>query len=86
MQKNTLSSQVHTEHSPGYTISCITNEISVNLRKLKSYQTSFLTTNAIRLDINYNKKKTVKNTNTCRLNNTFLNNQPVTEEIKRESK
>ena len=39
----------------------------------------------MRLDINY-KKKTVKNTNTCRLNNTFLNNQPVTEEIKREIK
>ena len=32
------------------------------------------------------KKKTVKNTNTWRLNNTFLNNQQVTEEIKREIK
>ena len=39
----------------------------------------------MRLDIN-NKKKTVKNTNTLRLNNTFLNNQQVTEEIKREIK
>ena len=29
-------------------------------------------------------KKTVKNTNTWRLNNTFLNNQQVTKEIKRE--
>ena len=37
------------------------------------------------LDIN-NKKKTVKNTNTGRLNNMFLNNQQVTEEIKRETK
>ena len=37
------------------------------------------------LDINY-KKKTVKNTNTWRLRNTFLNNQQVTEEIKREIK
>ena len=36
----------------------------------------------MRLDINY-KKKTVRNTNTWRLNNTFLNNQHVTEEIKR---
>ena len=36
----------------------------------------------MRLDINY-KKKTVRNTNTWRLNNTFLNNQQVTEEIKR---
>ena len=39
----------------------------------------------MRLDTNY-KKKTVKNTNTLRINNTFLNNQQVTEEIKREIK
>ena len=31
-------------------------------------------------------KKTVKNTNTWRLNNTFLNNKQVSEEIKREIK
>ena len=37
----------------------------------------------MRLDINYKKKrKTVRNTNTWRLNNMFLNNQHVTEEIK----
>ena len=40
----------------------------------------------MRLDTNYKKKKTVRNTNTWRLNNTFLNNQQVTEEIKREIK
>ena len=39
----------------------------------------------MRLDINY-KKKAVRNTNTWRLNNTFLNNQQVTEEIKKEIK
>ena len=39
----------------------------------------------MRLDINY-KKKTVRNTNTWRLNNTFLNKQQVTEEIKMEIK
>ena len=39
----------------------------------------------MRLDINY-KKKTVRNTNAWRLNNTFLNNQQVTEEIRREIK
>ena len=39
------------------------------------------------LDINYKeKKKTVRNTNTWRLSNTFLNNQQVTKEIKREIK
>ena len=41
--------------------------------------------NTMRLDINY-KKKTVKNTNTWRLNNMLLNNQQVTKEIKREIK
>ena len=36
---------------------------------------------AMRLDTNY-RKKSVKNTNTWRLNNTLLNNQEITEEIK----
>ena len=34
----------------------------------------------------FHKKKTVRNTNKWRLNNRFLNNQQVTEEIKREIK
>ena len=40
----------------------------------------------MRLDINYKKKKTIRNTNALRLNNMFLNNQQVTEEIKGEMK
>ena len=39
----------------------------------------------MRLDIDY-RKKTVKNTNTWRLNNMLLNNQEITEEIKQEIK
>ena len=39
----------------------------------------------MRLHINY-KKKTVRSTNTWRLNNILLNNQQVTEEIKKEIK
>ena len=39
----------------------------------------------MRLDINY-MKKTARSTNTWRLNKMFLNNQQVTEEIKREIK
>ena len=39
----------------------------------------------MRPDTNY-KKTTVRNTNTWRLNNMFLNNQQVPEEIKREIK
>ena len=43
-------------------------QASVNLRKLKSYQAIF-PSRAMRLEVNY-KKKTVKNTNTWRQNNT----------------
>ena len=39
----------------------------------------------MKLDINY-RKKSLKNTNTWRLNNTLLNNQEITEEIKGEIK
>ena len=59
-----------------------------NLSKFKKVEilsSIFSNHNAMRLDINY-KKKTVRNTNTWRLNNTFLNNQQVTEEIKKEIK
>ena len=42
--------------------------------------------NTMRLEINYKKKKIQKTKNTWRLNNMLLNNQWVTEEIKRKSK
>ena len=38
--------------------------------------------NVVRLDVNY-RKKDIKNTNMWRLNNTLLNNQQITEEIKK---
>ena len=59
-----------------------------NLSKFKKTEilsSIFSNHNTMRLVINY-KKKTVRNTNTWRLNNTFLNNQQVTEELKREIK
>ena len=59
-----------------------------NLSKFKIIEiisSIFSNHNAMRLDINY-KKKTVKNPNIWRLNNMFLNNQKVTEEIEREIK
>jgi len=61
----------------------------LNLSKFKENKiitSIFSDCNAMRLHINYRGKKTVKNTNTGRLNNTFLNNEQVTEEIKRKSK
>ena len=85
MQRKTSSSQVHIEQSPGQTSSWVANKSSVNLRKLKSYQASSLNHDAMRLDFNY-KKKTERNTNTWKLNSMFLNNQHITEEIKREIK
>ena len=57
-----------------------------NLSKFKKIEiipSLFSDHNTMRLDINY-KKKTVRNT--WRLNNTSLNKQQVTEEIKREIK
>ena len=39
----------------------------------------------MRLDTNY-KKRSIRNTHTWRLNNMFIKNQQVTEEIKREIK
>ena len=58
------------------------------LKKIEILSSIFSDHNARRLDIDCKekKKKTVRNTNTWRLNNTFLNNQQVTEEIKREIK
>ena len=59
-----------------------------NLSKFKKNEiisSIFSNHNAMRLDIKY-KKKTVRNTNTWRSNNMFLNNQQGTEEIKREIK
>ena len=52
-------------------------------KKIEIIPSIFSSHNAMRLDINY-RKKSVKNTNTWRLNNTLLNNQEITEEIKRE--
>ena len=54
-------------------------------KKIEIVSSIFSGYSDVRLDINY-KKKTVRNTNTWKLNNTFLNNKQVTEEIKREIK
>ena len=52
-------------------------------KKIEIISIIFSDYNIMRLNINY-RKKTVKNTNTWRLNNTLLNNQEITEEIKEE--
>ena len=52
-------------------------------KKIEVVSSIFSDHNAMRLDFNY-RKKSAKNTNTWRLNNTVLNNQEITEEIKEE--
>ena len=48
-------------------------------KKIEIISSIFSDHNAMRLDINYKKekKKPVKNTNTCRLNSMFLNNKQL---------
>ena len=55
-------------------------------KKIEIISSIFSGHNAMRLGVNYKKKTVRRNTNTWRLNSTFLNNQQVTEEIKLEIK
>ena len=50
-------------------------------KKTEVISSIFSDHNVVRLDVNY-RKKTTKKTNIWRLNNTLLNNQQITEEIK----
>ena len=54
-------------------------------KKLEIIPSIFSDHNAVRLDLNY-RIKTVKNSIIWRLNNMLLNNQQITEEIKKEIK
>ena len=54
-------------------------------KKIEIIPSIFSDHNAERLDLNY-RRKTIKNSNIGRLNNTLLNNQQITEEIKKEIK
>ena len=52
-------------------------------KKIEIIPSIFSDNNALKLDLNY-RRKTTKNSNIWRLNNTLLNNQQITEEIKKE--
>ena len=54
-------------------------------KKIEIIPSIFSDHSAVRLDLNY-RRKTIKNSNIWRLNNTLLNNQQITEEIKKEIK
>jgi len=53
-------------------------------KKIEIIPSIFSDHNVVRLDVNYRKK--LKNSNIWRLNNMLLNNQQITEEIKKEIK
>ena len=55
------------------------------LKKIEIISSIFSDHKAVRLKVNY-REKTIKNTNIWRLNNTLLNNQQITEDIKKEIK
>ena len=54
-------------------------------KKIEIIPSIFSDHNAVRLHVNY-RRKTIKNSNIWRLNNMLLNNQQITEEIKKEIK
>ena len=55
-------------------------------KKIQIIPVIFSDHNAVRLHLNFGEKKTIKNSNIWRLNNTLLNNQKIIEEIKKETK
>ena len=55
-------------------------------KKIEIIPVIFSDHNAVRLELNYRGKKSIKNSNIWRLNNTLLNNQQIIEEIKKEIK
>ena len=73
------------EHSPGQITRWATKASLCKFKKTETVSTIFSDHNTMRPEINY-MKKIAKNTNTWRLNNTLLNNQWITEEIKEEIK
>ena len=54
-------------------------------KKIEIIPSIFSDHKAVRLDVNY-RRKTIKNSNIWRLNKALLNNQQITEEIKKEIK
>ena len=54
-------------------------------KKIEIIPSIFSDHKVVRLDLNY-MRKTIENSNIWRLNNTLLNNQQITEEIKKEIK
>ena len=70
--------------SPGWITPWAISLDLVNSKKIEIISSIIADHNAVRLNVNYwRKKKTIKNTNIWKLNNMLLNNQQITEEIKK---
>ena len=76
---------MHTKTSPGYITSWAINSSLGKFKIIEIIPSIFSDLNVVRLDLNY-RRKTIKNANMWRLNNTLLNNQQIAEEIKKEIK
>ena len=80
----TFFSSVHGTFSKiDHILGCISS--LSKFKKIEIISSIFSDHNALRLEMNY-REKNVKSTNIWRLNNTLLNNQEITEEIKEEIK
>ena len=60
-------------------------KLNNNKKKIEIIPSIFSDHNPVGLDVNY-RRKTIKNPIIQRLNNTFVNNQQITEEIKNKIK
>ena len=67
------------DHIPGHKYSL------GKFKKIEIIPSIFSDHNAVRLDLNY-RRKTIKNPNIRRLNNTLLNNQQIKKKSKKKSK
>ena len=67
-------------HAAVFTVWAIKSSLG-KFKKIEIIPSIFSHHNAVRLNVNY-RRITIKNSNIWRLNNTLLNNQQITEEIK----
>ena len=75
-EEHTFFSSAHRTFSRIYHILGHKSSLS-KLKKIEIISGIFFNHNAMRLDINYKKKKTAKKINTWKLNKTFLNNELI---------
>ena len=75
----------YTFFSSAYGTSSRTDHSLGKIKKTEIISSIFSNLNAMKLEINYRREKTVQHTNTQMLNNMLLHNQWITEETKDET-